>query len=226
MAIRKYSRPTPGRRGSSVADFVEITRTTPEKSLTGPLAKKGGRNNRAASPPGPGWRPQACVPRHRLPSLRQDGVPAKVGNIEYDPNRTARIALPALRRRREALHRGAARSCVRARSWSRAPAPTSRPATTCRCRNIPVGTTIHCVELRQGGGAKIARSAGNSAQLVAKEGSRATLRMPSARCASSTARCRASLGEVGNAEQFQHQLGQGPAACGGRASARPSAVSS
>src|SRR3954466_14800073 len=94
MAIRKYKPTTPGRRGSSVADFVEITRTTPEKSLVKPLPKKGGRNNQGRIPNRPQGGGQK--PAYRVVDFRRydkDGVPAKVAHIEYDPNRTARIAL-------------------------------------------------------------------------------------------------------------------------------------
>src|SRR5688500_9490012 len=179
MAIRKYKPTTPGRRGSSVADFVEITRTTPEKSLTRPLPKKGGRNNQGR-----------ITPRHqggghkrayRIIDFRRydkDGVPAKVAHIEYDPNRTARIAL---------LHYadGEKRYIIAPKDLTQGTAVESgpnadiKPGNNLPLRNIPVGTTIHCVELRPGGGAKIARSAGNYAQLVAREGSRTKLRLPS-----------------------------------------------
>src|SRR6185503_14445338 len=187
MPIRKYKPTTPGRRGSSVADFVEITRTTPEKSLTRPLAKKGGRNNqgRITTRHQGGGHKRA----YRIIDFRRydkDGVPAKVAHIEYDPNRTARIAL---------LHYadGEKRYII-------APLGVSQ--------GIPVGTTIHCIELRPGGGAKIARSAGNSAQLVAKEGSRAQLRMPSGEMRYVDVRCRATVGGVGNAEQSNINWGK------------------
>jgi large subunit ribosomal protein L2 len=179
MAIRKYKPTTPGRRGSSVADFVEITRTTPEKSLTRALPKKGGRNNqgRITTRHQGGGHKRA----YRLIDFRRydkDGVPAKVAHIEYDPNRTARIAL---------LHYadGEKRYIVAPKDLRQGATLESgvgadiKVGNNLPLRNIPVGSTIHCIELRPGGGAKIARSAGNSAQLVAKEGSRATLRMPS-----------------------------------------------
>jgi large subunit ribosomal protein L2 len=179
MAIRKYKPTTPGRRGSSVADFVEITRTTPEKSLTKPLPKKGGRNNqgRITTRHQGGGHKRA----YRIIDFKRydkDGVPAKVAHIEYDPNRTARIAL---------LHYadGEKRYIVAPKDLTQGtpvesgPTADIKPGNNLPLRNIPVGTTIHAVELRPGGGAKIARSAGNSAQLVAREGSRATLRMPS-----------------------------------------------
>jgi large subunit ribosomal protein L2 len=220
MAIRKYKPTTPGRRGSSVADFVEITRTTPEKSLTRPLPKKGGRNNqgRITTRHQGGGHKRA----YRIIDFRRydkDGVPAKVAHIEYDPNRTARIAL---------LHfaDGEKRYIVAPKDLRQGAMLESGPTADIKVgnnlplRNIPVGTTIHCIELRPGGGAKIARSAGNSAQLVAKEGSRAT-----ARCASSTSA--AAPRSVRSATPSSPtSTGARPAACAGRASARPSAVSS
>ncbi len=135
-------------------------------------------------------------------------MPAKVAHIEYDPNRTARIAL---------LHYadGEKRYIIAPpRAWSRvlrsnpAQAPTSSPATTLPLRNIPTGTTIHAVELRPGGGAKMARSAGSSIQLLGKEGTYATLRMPSGEIRRVDVRCRASIGEVGNAEQSNINWGK------------------
>jgi large subunit ribosomal protein L2 len=208
MAIRKYKPTTPGRRGSSVADFVEITRTTPEKSLTRPLPKKGGRNNqgRITTRHQGGGHKRA----YRIIDFRRydkDGVPATVAHIEYDPNRTARIAL---------LHYadGEKRYIVAPKDLTQGtpvesgPNADIKPGNNLPLRNIPVGSTIHCIELRPGGGAKIARSAGNSAQLVAKEGSRATLRMPSGEMRFVDVRCRATIGEVGNAEQSNINWGK------------------
>jgi large subunit ribosomal protein L2 len=208
MAIRKYKPTTPGRRGSSVADFVEITRTTPEKSLVRPLPKKGGRNNqgRITTRHQGGGHKRA----YRIIDFRRydkDGVPAKVAHIEYDPNRTARIAL---------LHYAdgekryiiAPLNVVQGTALEAGPTADIKPGNNLPLRNIPVGTTIHCIELRPGGGAKIARSAGNSAQLVAKEGSRAQLRMPSGEMRYVDVRCRATVGAVGNAEQSNINWGK------------------
>src|ERR1051325_7717277 len=173
MAIRKYKPTTPGRRGSSVADFVEITPTTPEKSLGKPLPKKGGRNNqgRITTRHQGGGHKRA----YRIVDFRRydkDGVPAKVAHIEYDPNRTARIALLhyADGEKRyiiapEGLKQGA--------RIENGPNAAIKPRKNLPLRNIPVGTTIHAIELRPGGGAKMGRSAGAKVQLVAKEGSRA-----------------------------------------------------
>src|SRR5687767_12502325 len=177
MGIRKYKPTTPGRRGSSVADFAEITRSEPEKSLVRPLHSKGGRNSygRVTTRHQGGGHKRA----YRVIDFRRndkDGVPAKVAHIEYDPNRTARIAL---------LHYadGEKRYIVAPQGLGQGspveagPKADIKPGNNLPLRNIPVGTTIHCIELRPGGGAKMARSAGNSAQLVAKEGSRAQLRI-------------------------------------------------
>ena len=137
----------------------------------------------------------------------KDGVPAKVAHIEYDPNRTARIAL---------LHYAdgekryiiAPQNLRQGATVEAGPKADIKPGNNLPLRNIPVGTTIHCIELRPGGGAKIARSAGNSAQLVAKEGSRAQLRMPSGEMRYVDVRCRATVGGVGNAEQSNINWGK------------------
>src|SRR5699024_9652904 len=201
MAIRKHKATTPGRRGSSVADFVEVTRSTPEKSLVRPLAKSGGRNNagRITSRHIGGGHKRA----YRVIDFRRhdkDGIPAKVAQIEYDPNRTARIALlhyadgekryiiaPNRLRQGDAVEQG--------------PSADIKPGNNLPLRNVPVGTVIHAIELKPGGGAKIARSAGTRVQLVAKEGPYAQLRRPSGEIRNVDAGCRAPIGEVGNAEQ-------------------------
>jgi large subunit ribosomal protein L2 len=208
MGIRKYKPTTPGRRGSSVADFVELTRSTPEKSLLVPSPKTGGRNNtgRITTRHIGGGHKQA----YRLVDFKRydkDGVPAKVAHIEYDPNRTARIALLhfADGEKRyiiapQGLRQGAE---VEAGESADIKAGNNLPL-----RNIPVGTTIHAVELRPGGGAKLGRSAGASIQLVAREGKSATLRMPSGEMRLVDVRCRATVGEVGNAEQSNINWGK------------------
>ena len=208
MGIRKYKPTTAGRRGSSVADFVELTRSTPEKSLLVPSPKTGGRNNagKITTRHIGGGHKQA----YRLIDFKRydkDGVPAKVAHIEYDPNRTARIAL---------LHfaDGEKRYIIAPeglRQGSQVEAGEGadiKPGNNLPLRNIPVGTTIHAVELRPGGGAKLARSAGSSIQLVAREGKNATLRMPSGEMRMFDVRCRATVGEVGNAEQSNISRGK------------------
>ncbi len=208
MGIRKYKPTTPGRRGSSVADFVELTRSTPEKSLLAPKPKTGGRNNqgRITTRHIGGGHKQA----YRLIDFRRydkDGVPAKVAHIEYDPNRTARIAL---------LHYadGEKRYIIAPNGLAQGAAVEAgegadiKPGNNLPLRNIPVGTTVHAVELRPGGGAKMGRSAGSRIQLVAREGKYATLRLPSGEMRMVDVRCRATVGEVGNAEQSNINWGK------------------
>ena len=165
MGIRKYKPTTPGRRGSSVADFVEVTRSTPEKSLLRPLPKKGGRNSQGritTRHQGGGHKRQYRVIDFRRHD--KDGVDAKVAHIEYDPNRTARIAL---------LHYvdGTKRYIIAPNRLKQGdvvesgPTADIKPGNNLPLRNIPVGTVLHAVELRPGGGAKLARSAGASVQL-------------------------------------------------------------
>ncbi|MBM4514846.1 50S ribosomal protein L2 [Rhodococcus hoagii] len=208
MAIRKYKPTTPGRRGSSVSDFAEITRSTPEKSLIRPLHGRGGRNahGRITTRHKGGGHKRA----YRLIDFRRndkDGVPAKVAHIEYDPNRTARIAL---------LHYAdgekryiiAPKGLVQGAPIESGAGADIKPGNNLPLRNIPTGTTIHAVELRPGGGAKMARSAGASIQLLGKEGTYATLRMPSGEIRRVDVRCRATVGEVGNAEQSNINWGK------------------
>jgi large subunit ribosomal protein L2 len=208
MAIRKYKPTTPGRRGSSVADFAEITRTTSEKSLTEPLPKKGGRNNqgRITTRHQGGGHKRA----YRIIEFRRDdkdGVPAKVAHIEYDPNRTARIAL---------LHYadGEKRYIIAPEGLKQGMSVESGVGSDIKVgnnlplRNIPVGTLINGIELRPGGGAKMGRSAGTKVQLVAKEGTKAQLRLPSGEMRYVDVRCRATIGEVGNAEQSNINWGK------------------
>jgi large subunit ribosomal protein L2 len=208
MGIRKYKPTTPGRRGSSVADFVELTRSTPEKALVTSKPKTGGRNNsgRITTRHIGGGHKQA----YRLVDFRRydkDGVPAKVAHIEYDPNRTARIAL---------LHYAdgekryiiAPLGLVQGALVEAGEAADIKPGNNLPLRNIPVGTTVHAVEMRPGGGAKLGRSAGARIQLVAREGKMATLRLPSGEMRMVDVRCRASIGEVGNAEQSNINWGK------------------
>ena len=208
MAIRKYKPTTPGRRGSSVSDFSEITRSTPEKSLLKPLPKTGGRNSSGRITTrhiGGGHKRQYCVIDFRRHD--KDGVPAKVAHIEYDPNRTAHIALlhyidgtkryiiaPNKLKQGDAIEQG--------------PKADIKPGNNLPLRNIPVGTVIHAIELKPGGGAKLGRSAGAAIRLVAKEGSWAQLRLPSGEIRNVDANCRATIGEVGNAEQSNINWGK------------------
>src|SRR5437764_4710684 len=165
MGIRKYKPTTPGRRGSSVSDFAEITRSTPEKSLLVPLHGKGGRNVHGritTRHQGGGHKRQ-----YRLIDFKRvdkDGVPAKVAHIEYDPNRTARIALLHYLdgEKRYILAPQGLKQGDRVESG---PTADIKPGNNLPLRNIPVGTTIHAVALRPGGGAKLARPAGRDLPL-------------------------------------------------------------
>src|SRR5450759_675046 len=208
MGIRKYKPTTPGRRGSSVADFVEVTRRSPEKSLVSPKPKTGGRNSqgRITTRHIGGGHKQA----YRLVDFKRydkDGIPAKVAHIEYDPNRTARIAL---------LHYAdgekryiiAPQGLVQGATVEAGEAADIRPGNNLPLRNIPVGTQVHAVELRPGGSAKLGRSAGAAIQLVAREGRFATLRMPSGEMRLVDVRCRATVGIVGNSEQSNINWGK------------------
>jgi large subunit ribosomal protein L2 len=208
MGIRKYKPTTPGRRGSSVSDFVEITRSEPEKSLVRPLHSKGGRNGHGritARHQGGGHKRAYRVIDFRRHD--KDGVPAKVAHIEYDPNRTARIALlhyvdgekryilaPAGLKQGDKIENG--------------PQSDIKPGNCLPLRNIPTGTFVHAVELKPGGGAKLGRSAGSQIQLLAKEGGYATLRMPSGEMRLVEISCRATVGQVGNAEQSNINWGK------------------
>ncbi|WP_030155135.1 50S ribosomal protein L2 [Glycomyces sp. NRRL B-16210] len=201
MAIRKYKPTTPGRRGSSVSDFAEITRSTPEKSLVRPLTKTGGRNNSGKI--STRHRGGGHKRRYRVIDFRRhdkDGVPAKVAHIEYDPNRTANIALLhyADGEKRYIL---APKGIKQGDVIENGPEADIKPGNSLELRHIPVGTTVHAVELKPGGGAALGRSAGASIQLLAREGKYAHLRMPSGEIRLVLVNCRASVGEVGNAEQ-------------------------
>jgi large subunit ribosomal protein L2 len=207
MPIRKYKPTTPGRRGAGVSDFSEISRKGPEKSLTGPRPQKAGRNayGRVTTRHRGGGHKR----RYRQIDFRRqkDGIPAKVASIEYDPNRSARIAL---------LHYvdGEKRYILAPQGLkvgdliSSGSGADIRPGSALPLANIPVGTVVHAVELRPGGGAKLARSAGTGVQLVAKESGFAHLRLPSGEIRLVDLRCRASVGQVGNAEHELISLGK------------------
>ncbi len=165
MGIRNYKPTSPGRRGASGADFVEVTKSTPEKSLLGPTPKSGGRNvhGRITSRHRGGGHKQ----RYRIIDFRRnkDGVPAKVAAIEYDPNRTSRIALlhylDGEKRYILAPNRLGVGDVVESGEGA-----DIKPGNALPLRSIPVGTLVHAVELRPGGGAKMGRSAGVAIQLL------------------------------------------------------------
>jgi large subunit ribosomal protein L2 len=207
MPLRKRKPTSAGRRFQTVADFAEITRNRPERSLIGPKPGTGGRNNygrKTARHRGGGHKQQYRVVDFRR---NKDGVPAKVAAIEYDPNRNARIALlhyydgekryilaPARVRVGDVLQSG--------------PGAEIRPGNALPLRYVPVGSLVHNVELKPGGGGKLARGAGMSIQLVAKEGSFATLRLPSTEMRRVPIDCRGTIGEVGNPESELVSIGK------------------
>jgi large subunit ribosomal protein L2 len=207
MALRKRKPTSPGRRFQTVSDFADITKTEPEKSLLAPKSGTGGRNSygrKTARHKGGGHKQQ-----YRLVDFRRtkDGVPAIVAAIEYDPNRNCRIALLHYLdgEKRYIL---APRNVVVGDRLQSGQGSEIRPGNALPMRYIPVGTTVHNVELKPGGGGKMARSAGTSVQLVAKEGDYATLRLPSTEMRRVPIDCRATVGEVGHAEAELIKIGK------------------
>jgi large subunit ribosomal protein L2 len=202
MAIRQFKPVTPATRFRSVSDFAEITKTEPERSLLEPLRRTGGRNNKGhvtTRHQGGGHKRQF----RRIDFRREKfGMPAKVTAIEYDPNRTARIALVT-------YADGEKRYIIAPKGLSVGDKVVSGPGSDIRIGNtmplfeIPLGTTVHNVELKIGKGAQLCRSAGTGVQVVAKEGNYATLRMRSTEMRMVRGECLATIGEVGNAE---HEL--------------------
>ncbi len=207
MAVRKTKPTSAGRRFQTVSDFAEITKDTPEKSLLDKKSKTGGRNThgRVTSRHRGGGHKQ----KYRVIDFRRtkDGVPAKVAGIEYDPNRNARIAL---------LHYldGEKRYILAPLGLKAGdmvesgPKADIRPGNALPLRNIPGGTTVHAIELRPGGGAKMARSAGAGVQLMSKENDMALLRLPSGEMRQVSLECRATVGQVGNTEAELVKLGK------------------
>jgi len=207
MPVRKRKPTSPGRRFQTVADFSDITRTQPEKSLLAKKSKTGGRNNygrKTSRHRGGGHKQQYRVIDFKR---KKDGVPAKVAAIEYDPNRTCRIAL---------LHYldGEKRYILAPKGVQVGDMVQSGQGAEIRSGNalplryIPVGTVIHNVEFKPGAGGKMARSAGSSVQLVAKEGDYATLRLPSTEMRRVPIDCRGTVGEVGNSEHDLVKIGK------------------
>lgn len=207
MGVKQYKPSSPGRRFQSVSDFAEITTTTPEKSLLEPLPKKAGRNNYGRIT----TRHQGGGHKRKYRKIdfkrRKDGIPAKVASIEYDPNRSARIALLN-------YADGAKTYILQPKGLKvgdvveSGPDADIKPGNALPLANIPVGTLVHAVEFQPGKGAAMARSAGTSIQLMGKEGGYAILRMPSSEMRRVLLDCRATVGEVGNAEHGNIRIGK------------------
>src|SRR4051794_37500517 len=198
MAIKRYKPTSPGRRFATYADRSELTQKEPEKSLIQGLTKSGGRNanGRITSR----HRGGGAKRKYRIIDFKRtkDNVPARVAAIEYDPNRTAHIALlhyaDGEKRYILAPNRLRVGMWVQSGEGSDITVGNALPI-----RAIPTGTTVHNVELNPGRGGQLGRSAGTSVQLVAKEGARATLRLPSGEMRMVPAECRATIGSIGNA---------------------------
>ena len=207
MAVKSFKPYSAGRRFMTVASFDEITTDKPEKSLTERLKKNGGRNQQGR-----------LTVRHqggghkrlyRIIDFKRtkDGIPARVATIEYDPNRSARIALLNYvdGEKRYILAPNGLKVGDKVESG---PEADIKVGNALPLKNIPVGTTVHCIEMKIGKGAQLVRSAGTSAQLMAKEGDYALLRMPSGELRKVHINCRATIGEVGNLEHENITLGK------------------
>ena len=199
MGIKKYRPTSPGRRFQTTSDYADVTTDRPEKSLLAPISKSGGRNNKGRVTSrhiGGGHKRRYRVIDFKR---RKDGVPARVASIEYDPNRTARIAL---------LHYvdGEKRYILSPLGLKvgdtvmSGPDSDIKPGNSLPLRDIPTGTIVHNVELHIGKGGQMCRSAGTGAQLMAKDGDYATLRLPSTEMRMVHMDCRATIGQIGNVE--------------------------
>ena len=207
MGIKKYNPTTPGLRGMTVSTFEEITTDSPEKSLTVTLKKHSGRNSRGkitVRHRGGGYRP-----KYRIIDFKRDkdGVPGKVATIEYDPNRSANIALinyaDGEKRYIIAPNKLSVGDVIESGAEADIKTGNALPLV-----NIPVGTVIHNIEPKPGKGAQMVRSAGNGAQLMAKEGDFAQVRLPSGEVRKVRIECRATIGEVGNLDHQNIQIGK------------------
>jgi large subunit ribosomal protein L2 len=207
VALRKHKPTTPGRRFATWSDHAQVTKGEPEKSLTEGITKSGGRNSRGR-----------ITSRHRGGGTkrkyrridfkrRKDGVPARVAAIEYDPNRSAHIALLHYADGEKRYILAPARLAVGATVMSGDRADI-QVGNSLPLSGIPTGTTVHNVELTPGRGGQLGRSAGTAIQLVAKEGKTATLRLPSGEMRMVPVACRATVGAIGNAEHQNVDLGK------------------
>jgi len=207
MALKTFKPTSPSRRNMTMSTFEEITRTDPERSLLRPLTKKAGRNNDGR-----------LSVRHRGGGHKRlfrvidfkrnkDGIPARVASIEYDPNRSSNIAL--------LFYQDGLKTYILAPNGLQVDQMVEsgtdadiKVGNTLPLQNIPVGTLVHNVEMKPGKGAQMVRSAGGSAQLMAKEGSYATLRLPSGEMRMIRIECRATIGQVGNLDHENINIGK------------------
>ncbi|MGQ9666149.1 MAG: 50S ribosomal protein L2 [Anaerolineae bacterium] len=207
MPIKVYKPTTPGRRGMTGHTFEEITRTEPERSLLEPLKKHGGRNFRGKVT----VRHRGGGHKHlyRIIDFKRDreGIPARVVSIEYDPNRSARIAL-LVYADGEKRYIIAPLELKVGDTVISAPDAEIRPGNTLPLENIPLGTLVHNVELHVGKGGQLARAAGTAAQVMAKEGKFVLLRLPSGEMRLVDKRCKATIGQVGNIDHSNIKLGK------------------
>ena len=207
MAVKKFKPTSPGRRTMTVADFAEITTDQPEKSLLEPLKSNSGRNNKGritVRHRGGGHKRQ-----YRIIDFKRnkDGIPAKVATIEYDPNRTSRIALLNYADG-EKKYIIAPNGIKVGDSIVSGPGADIKVGNAMPLKNIPVGTIVHNIELKPEKGGQLARSAGSYAQLMAKEGEYAQLRIPSGEVRLVHINCRATIGQVGNLEHENITIGK------------------
>ena len=207
MPIKNYKPTSPGRRGMTVLTFEEITRTTPEKSLLKPLKKSGGRNVRGKITVR--RRGSGHKRRYRTIDFKRDkfGVPARVASVEYDPNRSARIAL-LVYADGEKRYIIAPMGLMVGDTLSSGPDADIRAGNALPIYRIPLGTLIHNIELQPGRGGQLVRSAGTSAQLMAKEGPYAQVRLPSGEVRMVSQNCLATIGQVGNVDHGNITLGK------------------
>lgn len=207
MAVRNYRPVTPGRRGMTVLDFSGLTKKKPERQLLAPKKSSGGRNSQGRL--SVRHRGGGHKRRYRIVDFRRskDQIPARVAALEYDPNRSAHIAL---------LHfADGEKRYILAPVGLKVGDPIVagaeadiKPGNTLPLRNIPTGTTVHNIELKPGRGGQMVRSAGASAQLMAKEGDRALLRLPSGELRYVAVSCRATIGQVGNTDHENVTIGK------------------
>jgi large subunit ribosomal protein L2 len=208
MGIRRYNPTTPGRRGASVSDFAELTEgARPEPSLIARKKKTGGRNNQGV-----------ITARHRggghkrfyrIVDFRRtkDGIPAKVNSIQYDPNRSARIALLHFADGEKAYILAPEGLKIGAEIMNGADAPPS-VGNCLPLRNIPLGMAVHNIEMQPGRGGRLCRSAGSSATLVAREADWAQITLPSGEIRRIPSACRASIGQIGNSDHMNIVIGK------------------